>query len=176
MILWKLGCVIFVITFNRFRTFFTYIHSKAVISVDKSLPKKPRILILLLIAAGLSLTTGAHQAEANYFSDIYNNFQQFTELPKEIDELKDSYQETLDALEQARVDAEMYREQNAELMEQNRQLSETVNQLKEAEEARNQNNNKYKTIALTAAALLAGYFILTRALRFGMKRTNRSRL
>lgn len=125
------------------------------------------IMILPLVwAATTTLLDTGRTAYAGYFSDLYNNIQEFTELPDEINELKNSYQKALQ-------DLQHFQKQNADLAEQNRQLTEMVGQLQEAEAAREQNANRLKTIAFTAVALLVGYFILTRALRFGMRRTNR---
>ncbi|WP_052759538.1 hypothetical protein [Paenibacillus sp. DMB20] len=141
--------------------------------MDKPRPYKAYVILPLLVAAGILLPVGEGTTQAGYFNDIYNNFQQFSELPDEINELKDSYRRALQDLDRARIDTEVYRQQNADLAEQNRQLTEMVSQLQEAEAARKRNAERLKTVGITAAALLAGYFILTRALRFGMRRSNR---
>ncbi|MBO2944008.1 hypothetical protein JJQ72_08525 [Paenibacillus sp. F411] len=148
--------------------------------MDKPLLQKLTLALPLLLAAGTWLPGAVERASANFFTDAYHNIQQFTDLPGEIDELKSSYQQSLEELDQVRADAELYRQQNEALAEQNRQLSLMVQQLQQAEdsrqraeEARQQSAARIRTTAYTAAGLLAGYFILTRALRYGMRRTNR---
>ncbi|SMF89532.1 hypothetical protein SAMN05661091_4682 [Paenibacillus uliginis N3/975] len=141
--------------------------------MDKLRILKIITLLPLLWATGSELFDNGHTAHAGYFNDVYDNFQQFSELPDEISELKDRYQNALKDLDRARIDTEIYQKQNADLAEQNRQLTEMVEQLQEAEAARARNSDRLKTIAITTAALLAGYFILIRVLRFVMRRTNR---
>lgn len=139
-----------------------------------SVRTKTTFLILFLLTSTILFHENERTAHAGFFNDIYDNFQQFTELPDEIDELKNSYQKALEDLERARIDTEMYQKQNAELAEQNRQLTSMLEQMKvdEAEKARK--SERIKTVIVTAIALLAGYFLLTRILRFGMRRrTNR---
>ncbi|MFC7677992.1 hypothetical protein [Paenibacillus sp. GCM10028914] len=139
-----------------------------------SLRTKTTFLTLFLLTSTILFHENERTAHAGFFNDIYDNFQQFTELPDEIDELKNSYQKALEDLERARIDTEMYQKQNAELAEQNRQLTSMLEQMKvdEAEKARK--SERIKTVIVTAIALLAGYFLLTRILRFGMRRrTNR---
>lgn len=131
-------------------------------------------LLMILITSHTLLYDSGRTAHAGYFNDVYNNFQQFSELPNEINELKNSYQKALQDLDRARIDSEMYQKQNADLAEQNRQLTHMVEQLQETENARGQKADRIKTVVITAVALLAGYFVLTRVLRFGMRRrTNR---
>lgn len=139
-----------------------------------SVRTKTTFLTLFLLTSTILFHENERTAHAGFFNDIYDNFQQFTELPDEIDELKNSYQKALEDLERARIDTEMYQKQNAELAEQNRQLTSMLEQMKvdEAEKARK--SERIKTVIVTAIALLAGYFLLTRILRFGMRRrTNR---
>lgn len=147
---------------------------KAVVQVDKLRRFTIKATLLtLLFAVAVSLYEDGRSAHAGYFDDVYDNFQQFSELPNEINELKSRYQRALQDLDRARIDTEVYQKQNADLAEQNRQLTAMVEQLQEAEAARERNSDRFRTIAITAVALLAGYFIITRVLRFGMRRTNR---
>ncbi|MEK3782025.1 hypothetical protein [Paenibacillus sp. FSL R5-0810] len=141
--------------------------------MDKSARSKLIRLSLILLATGIALPLGGRTASAGYISNLYDNIQQFRELPQEVTELKDSYNQTLQELDRARMNTEKLQQQNAELAEQNRQLTQMVNQLQEAEAARKRGAERLKNLAITAAALAAGYFLLIRALRFGMRRTNR---
>ncbi|NMO95221.1 hypothetical protein [Paenibacillus lemnae] len=148
--------------------------------MDKPHSYRMKAIVPLLLAAGFLFQYGERTVHANIFNDAYQNFQQFSELPQEINELKNNYERTLQELDKARADAELYRQQSAELANQNKQLTEMVLQLQQseaarqqAEEARKRSADRIKTAAITAAGLLAGYFILTRALRYGMRRTNR---
>ncbi|HAG00203.1 hypothetical protein [Paenibacillus lactis] len=141
--------------------------------MDKPARSKLIRLSLILLATGIALPLGGRTASAGYISNLYDNIQQFRELPQEVTELKDSYNQTLQELDRARMNTEKLQQQNAELAEQNRQLTQMVNQLQEAEAARKRGAERLKNLAITAAALAAGYFLLIRALRFGMRRTNR---
>lgn len=141
--------------------------------MDKSARSKLIRLSLIILATGIALPLGGRTASAGYISNLYDNIQQFRELPQEVTELKDSYNQTLQELDRARMNTEKLQQQNAELAEQNRQLTQMVNQLQEAEAARKRGAERLKNLAIAAAALAAGYFLLIRALRFGMRRTNR---
>ncbi|OOC58390.1 hypothetical protein [Paenibacillus ihbetae] len=141
--------------------------------MDKPARSKLILLSLILLATGIALPLGGRTASAGYISSLYDNIQQFRELPQEVTELKDSYNQTLQELDRARMNTEKLQQQNAELAEQNRQLTQMVSQLQEAEAARKRGAERLKNVAIAAAALAAGYFILIRALRFGMRRTNR---
>jgi len=141
--------------------------------MDKPARSKLIRLSLILLATGIALPLGGRTASAGYISNLYDNIQQFRELPQEVTELKDSYNQTLQELDRARMNTEKLQQQNAELAEQNRQLTQMVNQLQEAEAARKRGAERLKNLAIAAAALAAGYFLLVRALRFGMRRTNR---
>jgi chromosome segregation ATPase len=141
--------------------------------MDKSARSKLIRLSLIILATGIALPLGGRTASAGYISNLYDNIQQFRELPQEVTELKDSYNQTLQELDRARMNTEKLQQQNAELAEQNRQLTQMVNQLQEAEAARKRGAERLKNLAIAAAALAAGYFLLVRALRFGMRRTNR---
>ncbi|WP_054956237.1 hypothetical protein [Paenibacillus dakarensis] len=139
---------------------------------------KPRLftktmLAFILLTCNTSFYYSSQTAHAGYFDDVYNNFKEFSELPGEIDEMKNSYQRALEELDRARLDAELYQKQNAELAEQNKQLTKMVEQLQQAETARSQRAERIKTAVITALILLAGYFIFTRVLRYGMRSRNK---
>lgn len=113
-------------------------------------------------------------AHANYYNDFYDGLQQFSELPSELNKLKDNYEETRKELDKAKASAQAYEQQNAQLIEQNRQLTETVQLLNEAELARQNRSHRIRNIVVWAIGLAVGYFILTRTIRFLMKRSNRT--
>ncbi|PAD71183.1 MULTISPECIES: hypothetical protein [Paenibacillus] len=131
-------------------------------------------LFSTLLVAGIAFSAGERTVSAS-LGGFYNGIKQFSELPQEVNELKEGYNHTLQELEQARNDVKQFQEQNAELAEQNRKLTEMVLELQQAEMARKQNAERIKTVVLTAIGLALGYFVLIRALRFGMRRTNRYR-
>ncbi len=130
-------------------------------------------MTLVLTLAGIAMGTTGRQANANYISNLYDNIQQFSELPQEVNNLKNSYNQTMEELDRARLNAEQLQQQNADLAEQNRQLTQMVSQLQESEAARSRGVERLKTVALTAIMLAVLYFVLIRALRFGMRRMNR---
>lgn len=141
--------------------------------MDKLRRLRTTLLTLILLTSTTLLFDNGRTAHAGYFNDMYNNIKEFTELPSEINEIKNSYQKALQELDRARISTEMYQQQNADLAEQNQQLTKMVEQLQAAEAARDRRADRIKTIAITGVALLAGYFVLTRVLRYGMRRTNR---
>ncbi|OMF68376.1 hypothetical protein [Paenibacillus glucanolyticus] len=145
-------------------------------------PTKSKLirLSLLLLVAGIALPAGGKTVSANYFNNLYDNIQQFSGLPEEINQLKNNYNQALQELDKARIASEQLQqqnvnlaEQNSNLAEQNQQLTQMVGQLQEAEAARKRGAERLKTVAITAVALAAGYFVIIRVLRFGMRRTNR---
>lgn len=143
------------------------------------LKKKSKFVKLLgsaLLLFGLSVFLPAPAAHANYFSDLYNGLQNFSELPGEVNKLQESYQQTTEELQQTKdqlgltlQEMETYREQNAALQEQNRQLSQVVNELKEERTARENYYSRIKVTVITGIGLILGYFVLIRLLRFGMR-------
>lgn len=141
--------------------------------MDKLRRLRITLITLILLTSTTLLFDSGRTAHAGYFTDMYNNIKEFTELPSEINEIKNSYQKALQELDRARLSTEMYQKQNADLAEQNQQLTKMVEQLQTAEAARERRADRIKTIVITGVALLAGYFVLTRVLRYAMRRTNR---
>lgn len=140
-----------------------------------------RLLYSSLLLFTLSTILISPTAEANYFTDLYQGIQQFSELPSEVNQLQESYQETVkelentkDQLDETIDDMETYRTQNAALMEQNRQLTQVVDQLKDDRAIRESYLQKIKITLYTALCLIIGYFIIIRLIRFSMRyRSNR---
>lgn len=139
-------------------------------------PRKPwQLLCSLLFLLALFVSLPAPVAQANIFSDLYNGFKSFSELPEEVNELKEGYQQTAEELQQAKdklantlEEMEAYRAQNEALQEQNRQLSMMVDELKNDRTARENYYHKIKVTILTGLGLILGYFILIRIIRFSM--------
>ncbi|WP_238652723.1 DUF3450 domain-containing protein [Paenibacillus piscarius] len=141
--------------------------------------------VLLLLA--LSNIIGTPKAKANYLNDIYNGIQSFSELPGEVSKLQESYRktaeelqqtkdelgETKDQLSQSLEQMQTYQSQNAALQEQNRQLSQVVDELKNDRAARENYLNRIKVTVLSGLALILGYFVLIRLLRFTMRARSR---
>ncbi|WP_052087812.1 hypothetical protein [Paenibacillus wynnii] len=146
-----------------------------------------RMLVSVFLLLGLSSTLPTPAAEANYFDDLYNGLQQFSELPNEVNQLQESYQQTVEELEKTKgelgetkdqlgqtiKDMESYRSENTALMEQNLQLTKAVDQLRDERAARESYLHKIKITIYTGLGLLVGYFLLTRLIRFGMRRRSR---
>ncbi|AIQ50893.1 hypothetical protein [Paenibacillus sp. FSL R7-0331] len=154
--------------------------------------KKLSLSALLLL--GISVCLPAPAAKANYFSDLYNGLQSFSELPGEVNRLQQNYQQTVEELQQTKdqlgqtVDAlgetqnqlgqtleqmETYRTQNEALQEQNRQLSLVVDELKNDRTQREHYFNRIKVTVITGIALILGYFVIIRLLRFTMRHRSR---
>ncbi|WNS41268.1 hypothetical protein [Paenibacillus sp. MMS20-IR301] len=153
-----------------------------------------RLLASALLLTGISLGYGAPAAKANYFTDLYNGLQSFSELPGEVNKLQESYQQTADELRQTKEDLSTavdelgqtkeqlsqsldqmaaYQAQNAALQEQNRQLSLVVDELKNDRTARENYYQRIKVTVITGLALILGYFLLIRLLRLTMRHRSR---
>ncbi|MGG4554921.1 hypothetical protein [Paenibacillus humicus] len=129
-----------------------------------------RIVSVVLAAVFFAGLTCASRAEAGYFDDFFKGVKVLSELPNDINEIKENYQVTLDKLEEAQGTLEAYRQQNEELMASNRELAATVSALTEAQEVRDAKARKTRIMLITGAALLAGYFILLRVIRVVLRR------
>ncbi|MNP67899.1 hypothetical protein D3C76_1637870 [compost metagenome] len=93
-----------------------------------------------------------------------------SQLPSEVNELKENYDATLDKLEETQGELENFRRQNEELMERNRELAATVSSLSEAQQIRDTNAQKTRVILLTGLGLFIGYFIMLRIIRLMLRR------
>lgn len=143
-------------------------------------------LLIIIVATGWSslYLPAAPQAHAGYFSDMYKGIKELTELPGEVNELKENYQMTQDKLEEAHATLketsatleetsatlEAYRQQNEALIAQNRELSESVTALTLAQQARENQVRKMRTMIITGVLLIAGYFVVLRLIRVLLRR------
>jgi peptidoglycan hydrolase CwlO-like protein len=146
-----------------------------------------KLLCSALLLAGIFSVLPSPSAQANYFSDLYNGMQKFSELPGEVNKLQESYRQTVEDLEQAKneldaakdqlgataAEMETYRTQNAALQEQNRQLTQMVDELRNDRQARENSFNRIKVTVITGLALILGYFLLIRLIRLGMRSRSR---
>lgn len=126
---------------------------------------------ILLLSTGLTVCwPGAPSAEASYISDVYNGMKKFSELPSDVNKLKEQYTDTEQQLQNAESSLDSYRQQNEQLAEQNRILSETVSELNAANEARKSTTHKLRIMLYTALGLFVGYFIFIRVVRLKLRR------
>lgn len=137
------------------------------------------LLLLVVITAGWSslYIPAAPRAHAGFFNDMYQGIKDITQLPGEVNELKDNYKQTQDKLEEthatlkeANASLEAYRQQNEALLEQNRELTESVAALTLAQENRENQSRKLRTMMITVVLLIAGYFIFLRLIRVLLRR------
>lgn len=128
------------------------------------------IVSIFFAAMLISGLMGAPRANAGYFDDFLKGVKVLSELPNDVNEIKENYQVTLDKLEEAQGTLEAYRQQNEELMASNKELAATVSALTEAQEIREANARKTRIMIITGAALIAGYFILLRVIRFVLRK------
>ncbi|AZK44872.1 hypothetical protein [Paenibacillus lentus] len=129
-----------------------------------------RIVSIIFTAMLVIGFLGAPRAGAGYIDDFLKGVKVLSELPNEVNEIKENYQVTLDRLEEAQGTLEAYRQQNEELMASNKELAATVSALTEAQEIREANARKTRIMIITGVALLAGYFILLRVIRFVLRK------
>lgn len=129
-----------------------------------------RIVSIIFTAMLVGGILSASRADAGYFDDFLKGVKVLSELPNDVNEIKENYQITLDKLEEAQGTLEAYRQQNEELMASNKELAATVSALTEAQEIRDANARKTRIMIITGAALLAGYFILLRVIRFVLRK------
>ncbi|WP_052410080.1 coiled-coil domain-containing protein [Paenibacillus durus] len=148
----------------------------------KILPSLPRLLPVILLT-GTLYTLPAPAAHANIFGDLYRGMEQFSELPDQVNDLQESYHQTVDELERTKNELgqtmdeldntknqlEAYHSENTSLQEQNRQLTVMIDELRDERAARESYIHRLKVTSLTGLGLVAGYFILTRVIRLGMR-------
>lgn len=141
--------------------------------------RRSTLLLIVVLATGWSslYLPAAPHAHAGYFSDMYKGIKELTELPGEVNELKENYQMTQDKLEEAHATLketsatlEAYRQQNEALIAQNRELTESVTALTLAEQARENQARKLRTMIITGVLLIAGYFVILRLIRVLLRR------
>ena len=135
-----------------------------------------KLLIRLLVCPLLVVLMFSFpdRAEAGLWSNIKKGYHTVTELPEEVDKLKESYQASMDKLEETQTMAENLRKQNELLMAENsrqsEQLAEALNSLQQAEQQKASRVRKIRVSLYTAGALLVGYFCATRILRLVLRR------
>lgn len=122
----------------------------------------PLGLRLLFILLGL-LVTSPQTAHAGFWSDLKNGYHTITELPDEVNELKENYQSTVDKLEETRLLAE-------KLQKQNEQLTQALDTLQQADQQKTSRLKKVRVTIYTAAVLLVGYFFFVRIIRVVLRR------
>lgn len=136
----------------------------------------------------LLLTLPWPVAEAGFLDrvkDIYD-------MPEQIGQLQDQYNETKQELERNREQlettlkrseeaAQQYKateqrlmEENRELRSRNEQLEQLIRRLEEAEQANAQRTRQIIRTALTGVLLIVLYFVLMRVIRLAVWRRNRS--
>ncbi|GIP23643.1 MULTISPECIES: hypothetical protein [Paenibacillus] len=137
--------------------------------MKRSLPHT-KITIVLFLLLSLGALYSPSSAHAGYLDDFFSGVQEITEIPAEVNQLKQEYKKTVNKLEEAQGTVEAYRKQNEALMEQNKKLNQTVQALTEAEKDREASSKRIRILVITGAALLLGYFILLRVLRVVLRR------
>ncbi|MDN4617211.1 hypothetical protein QCD85_03845 [Paenibacillus sp. PsM32] len=136
------------------------------------MPKRTQPLRIFLVGFIVlsGLFTSQTMAHAGWWEDYKNGIETFTNLPQEVNELKQGYDQALNKLDQAQSNIEAYRTENARLAEQNALLAQTVEQLKQSEADRAQSARFWKGLVFTAIGIVVLFFISTRLIRFGLRR------
>lgn len=136
------------------------------------MPKRTQPLRIFLVGFIFlsGLLTSQTMAHAGWWEDYKNGIETFTNLPQEVNELKQGYDQALNKLDQAQSNIEAYRTENARLAEQNALLAQTVEQLKQSEANRAQSARFWKGLVFTAIGIVVLFFVSTRLIRFGLRR------
>ncbi|WP_322902933.1 hypothetical protein [Paenibacillus campi] len=126
------------------------------------------LVILMLTSTGLLLKPSA--AHAGWWEDYKNGIRSFTELPQEVQQLKQNYDQAMTELDEAKQNMQSFRDENKRLAEQNELLTQTVKQLQQAEAERAASARFWKTLLFSAIGIVLLWFIFTRLVRFGLRR------
>ncbi|QUL53434.1 hypothetical protein KDC22_24015 [Paenibacillus tritici] len=133
-----------------------------------------RLRLLLIPLILFLLCCAPQKAHAGLWNSLKNGYHTITELPDEVNELKENYQSTMDKLEETRLMADNLQKQNSQLFAENehqrQQLAEAMDSLHQVEEQKARRLNRIQVTVFTAAGLLLGYFFLIRIIRFILRR------
>ncbi|WP_454189907.1 hypothetical protein [Paenibacillus sp. Marseille-Q7038] len=142
--------------------------------------KKWQLVLMTLAMYSLLLMYSDQRAQAGFWENVYNGYEQFTNLPEEVNKLQESYEQTMTELNSAKENIQSFQAhneqlmaQNQHLMEQNENLSSMVNQLQKAEEQRTKTQKRIMTTVITAICLIVFYFVLVRIIRYRMQKHSR---
>lgn len=140
-----------------------------------------KLSLLTMMIYSITLFISDNRTHAGFWEDLYNGYEQYTNLPEEVNKLQQSYQDTISELNSAKENMEAFQasnenliKQNEELMKQNENLTLLVSQMQKDEAERAATQKKVINTAIVAAALIIGYFVLIRIIRFRMRRTHRT--
>lgn len=144
--------------------------------------KKTWLLVLMTLTMySLLLMISEHRAQAGFWENVYNGYEQFTNLPEEVNKLQQNYEQTITELNSAKENIESFQAHNEELiaqnkylMEQNESLTSMVNQLQKAEEQRMKTQKRITTTVITAIGLIVLYFLIVRIIRYRMRRHSKT--
>lgn len=133
-----------------------------------------RLRLLLIPLVLVLLCYAPQKAYAGLWNSLKNGYHTITELPDEVNELKENYQSTMDKLDETRMIAEDLQKQNTQLFAENerqrQQLAEAMDSLHRAEEQKARRLKRIQVTVVTAAGLLLGYFFFVRIVRFILRR------
>lgn len=142
--------------------------------------KKWQLLLMTLAMYSLLLMISDERAQAGFWENVYNGYEQFSNLPEEVNKLQQSYEQTMTELNSAKENIESFQAHNEELiaqnqylMEQNESLTSMVSKLQKAEEQRMKTQKRITTTVITAIGLIVFYFVLVRIIRYRMQRHSR---
>jgi FtsZ-binding cell division protein ZapB len=140
----------------------------------KSIPLRLRFRLLLVPVIFVLIGIYPSHAQAGLWGDIKNGYHTITELPDEVNELKENYQATMIKLEETQMMAETLRKQNEQLIAENslqsKQLSEAMNSIQQADKQKANRTRKIGITLYTGGTLILGYFCSIRILRLILRR------
>ncbi|MCM3127754.1 hypothetical protein ACFQ3J_14035 [Paenibacillus provencensis] len=139
-----------------------------------------KLSLLTMVLYSITLFISDTRTHAGFWENLYNGYEQYSKLPEEVNQLQQSYEQTMNELNSAKQNMEAFQErnedlikQNEELMKQNDNLNQLVSQMQQAEADRKATQQKVINTAIAAVLLIIGYFILIRVIRFRMRRASR---
>ncbi|MEK5058229.1 hypothetical protein BK126_08065 [Paenibacillus sp. FSL H7-0326] len=139
-----------------------------------------KLSLLTMVLYSITLFISDARTHAGFWENLYNGYEQYSKLPEEVNQLQQSYEQTMNELNSAKQNMEAFQErnedliqQNEELMKQNANLNQLVSQMQQAEADRKAAQQKVINTAIVGVLLIIGYFVLIRVIRFRMRRASR---
>lgn len=131
-----------------------------------------KLSLLTMVLYSITLFISDTRTHAGFWENLYNGYEQYSKLPEEVNQLQQSYEQTMNELNSAKQNMEAFQErnedlikQNEELMKQNDNLNQLVSQMQQAEADRKVRSKKSSIRLLLLSCSSSG--ILSSSESFG---------